>query len=229
MAKPRIALNPKHSERLCWGVREVVRSYSFRELKGTFYIRHRIELQRFKNMQRKSFDRDAARRRVILDAARDCILKFGYAKSSLEDIAKQAAVSRPLIYRKFKSKEEIFGAVLEDLFETQYRAAEHALAKPGSRREKLMSVYEALLFDPWRELIVDAPMGTEFYGACRRVTPEIYERRRKIQLKYTQVVLGTKEVSEVFMLAVDGLTHDLPATKVLRMRLEVLIDRFVRD
>jgi hypothetical protein len=80
-----------------------------------------------------------------------------------------------------------------------------------------------------RELIVDAPMGTEFYGACRRVTPDIYERRRKIQLKYTQAVLGTKEVSEVFMLAVDGLTHDLPATKVLRMRLEVLIDRFVRD
>jgi TetR/AcrR family transcriptional regulator, transcriptional repressor of aconitase len=180
-------------------------------------------------MQKKSFDRDAARRRVILDAARDCILKFGYAKSSLEDIAKQAAVSRPLIYRKFKSKEEIFAAVLEDLFEAQYRAAEHALAKTGSRREKLMSVYEALLLDPWRELIVDAPMGTEFYEACRRVTPDIDERRSKIQLKYTQAVLGTKEVSEIFMLAVDGLTHDLPATKVLRRRLEVLIDRFVRD
>jgi AcrR family transcriptional regulator len=180
-------------------------------------------------MQKKSFHRDAARRRVILDAARDCILKFGYAKSSLEDIAKQAAISRPLIYRKFKSKEEIFGAVLEDIFETQYRAAEQALAKPGSKREKLMSLYEGLLLDPWKELIVDAPMGAEFYGACSRVTPDIYERRRKIQLKYTQAVLGTKEVSEVFMLAVDGFTQDLPATKVLRKRLEVLIDQFVRD
>src|ERR1700745_3164842 len=105
-------------------------------------------------MQKKSVDRDAARRRVILDAARDCILKFGYAKSSLEDIANQAAISRPLIYRKFKSKEEIFGAVLEDLFETQYRAAEHALAKPGSRREKLMSLYESLPLAPWRVLAV---------------------------------------------------------------------------
>ena len=180
-------------------------------------------------MQKKSVDRDAARRRVILDAARDCILKFGYAKSSLEDIAKQAAISRPLIYRKFKSKEEIFGAVLEDIFETQYRAAEQALAKPGSKREKLMSLYEALLLDPWKELIVDAPMGAEFYGACSRVTPDIGERRKKIQLKYTQAVLGTKEVSEIFMLAVDGFTQDLPAPKVLRRRLEVLIDRFVRD
>ena len=180
-------------------------------------------------MQKKSTDRDAARRRVILDAARDCILKFGYAKSSLEDIAKQAAISRPLIYRKFKSKEEIFGAVLKDIFETQYRAAEHALAKPGSKREKLMSLYEALLLDPWKELIVDAPMGAEFYGACSRITPDINQRHRKIQLKYTQAVLGDKEVSEVFMLAVDGLHQDLPATKVLRSRLEVLIDRFVCD
>src|ERR1700746_2180201 len=178
-------------------------------------------------MQKKSFDRDAARRRVILDAARDCILKFGYAKSSLEDIANQAAISRPLIYRKFKSKEEIFGAVLEDIFEAQYRAAEHALSKPGSKRERLMSLYEALLLDPWKELIVDAPMGAEFYGACRRVTPDIYERRRKIQLKYTQSVLGDKEASEIFMLAVDGFTQDLPAPKVLRRRLEVLIDGFV--
>ena len=181
------------------------------------------------NMQKKSMDRDASRRRVILDAARDCILKFGYAKSSLEDIAKQAALSRPLIYRKFKSKEEIFGAVLEHLFETQYRAAEQALAKPGSKREKLMSLYEALLLDPWKELIVDAPMGREFYEACHRVTPHINERHRKMQLKYTQAILVTKEVSEVFMLAVDGFTQDLPAPKVLRRRLEVLIDRFVRD
>ena len=57
-------------------------------------------------MQKKSLDRDAARRRVILNAARECILKFGYARISLEDIAKRAAISRPLIYRKFKSKDK---------------------------------------------------------------------------------------------------------------------------
>jgi AcrR family transcriptional regulator len=61
-------------------------------------------------MQKKSVGRDEKPRRVVLDSARDCILKFGYGKCSLEDIAKQAAISRPLIYRKFKSKEEIFAA-----------------------------------------------------------------------------------------------------------------------
>jgi len=68
-------------------------------------------------MQQKSVNGDAARRRLILDAARNCFLRFGYTKTSLEDIAKQAAISRPLIYLKFKSKEEIFAAVVEDIFE----------------------------------------------------------------------------------------------------------------
>ena len=72
-------------------------------------------------------------------------------------------------------------------------------------------------------------MGAEFYEACRRVTPEIEKKRTKMQLKYTQAILGGKEVSEVFMLAVGGLTQDLPAPKVLLRRLEMLIDRFVRD
>jgi len=180
-------------------------------------------------MQRRSTDGDAARRRLILDAARDCFLKFGYAKTSLEDIAKQAAISRPLIYLKFKSKEQIFAAVLEDIFEKTYLAAEQALARPGSKRNRLQGVYEGLLLNPWNELIANAPMGAEFYEACRRVTPEIEEKHTKTRLKYTQAILGGKELSEVFMLAVDGLTQDLPAPKVLRRRLEMLIDRFVRD
>ena len=96
------------------------------------------------------------------------------------------------------------------------RAAEQALAKPLSKREKLMSFYEALLLEPWKELIVDAPMVAELYETCGRVTLDISERRGKILLKYRQAILGTKEVSEVFMLGVDGLHQDLPATKVLQ-------------
>ncbi len=49
-------------------------------------------------------------------AARWCFLHFGYEKTSLEDIAKRAAISRPLLYLTFKNKEQIFGAVFEEVF-----------------------------------------------------------------------------------------------------------------
>jgi len=61
------------------------------------------------------------------------------AKSSLEDIAKQAAVSRPLIYRKFKSKEEIFGAVLEDLLFRDLSTARQQLSVQHGDRFKQVS------------------------------------------------------------------------------------------
>jgi hypothetical protein len=41
-------------------------------------------------------------------------------------------------------------------------------------------------------------------------------------------VLNVKELAEVFFLAPEGLHVDLPSAKVLRARLQILIDCFVR-
>src|SRR5689334_23132155 len=116
--------------------------------------------------------RDVDRRRQIVDAARACFLRFGYAKTSLDDIAKQAGLSRPLLYRKFKNKEEIFAAVFESVFEARYPAAEAVLEGPGSKRDKLLRVYEILLVEPWLE-VARAPGAADFYAACERLIPEV--------------------------------------------------------
>ena len=60
-------------------------------------------------------DRDTARRREILDAAKTCFLKFGYGKTSLDDIARESGLSRPLLYRKFANKEAIFAALYPEV------------------------------------------------------------------------------------------------------------------
>lgn len=168
---------------------------------------------------------DAERRRAILDAALACFVQFGYAKTSLDDIAKRANLSRPLLYRKYRNKEDIFGAVFDDVYEARYPAAEAALAGRGSRRDKLLQVYELLCVEPWA-LVMDAPMAQEFYDACEQVTPEIHAKHERKRLELTRRVLGSKELAEVLMLAVDGLFLDLPSVPVLRKRLRVLIERF---
>jgi AcrR family transcriptional regulator len=169
--------------------------------------------------------RDAARRRTILDAAQGCFLQFGYAKTSLDDIAKRANLSRPLLYRKFKNKEDIFGAVYDDVFETRGAEAQQILAGRGSKRDKLVRIYELLAIETWA-IIAGAPMLAEFYDACTRVIPEIQRKHEKKLLELTRQLLGGKEVAEVFMLAVDGQFIDLPGVAVARKRLHLLIDRF---
>lgn len=44
-------------------------------------------------------DEAETRRCGVLNAARLCFLNFGFQKSSLDDIAKRAGISRTLLYR----------------------------------------------------------------------------------------------------------------------------------
>lgn len=168
---------------------------------------------------------DAERRRTILDAALSCFIQFGYAKTSLDDIARRARLSRPLLYRKYRNKEDIFGAVYDDVFESRYPAAEAILAGRAARRDKLLQLYELMCVETWA-LVMDAPAAQEFYDACLKVIPEIHDRHERKLLELTRRLLGSKEEAEVLMLAVDGMLGDLPSVAVLRRRLRILIDRF---
>lgn len=51
-------------------------------------------------------------REGILDAAEDCLLEHGYARTSLEAIAKRAGVTRGAVYWHFRNKAEVLGEVI---------------------------------------------------------------------------------------------------------------------
>ena len=52
------------------------------------------------------------RHHEILEAARHIFARLGYAATNVEDIAKEAGMAKGTVYLYFKSKEEVFGAVL---------------------------------------------------------------------------------------------------------------------
>jgi AcrR family transcriptional regulator len=176
-------------------------------------------------VESQSEARDAQRRKQIVTAARPTFLQFGFAKTSMEDIAKQATLSRPLVYRKFKNKQEILCAVYEDLFEGRYERVEALLGSRASKREKLSQIYEILVLEPYSQ-VTGTPMAAELYEACSRVDAVGTAKRERLLLKHTQAVLGRRDVAEVFMLAVEGLSGDVPTTNVLRQRVEVLVQHF---
>ncbi len=169
----------------------------------------------------------AARRASVVQAARWCFLHFGYGKTSLEDIAKRANLTRTLLYRLFENKEAIYLGVFQDWVETRYPAATQAAIGPGSKAERLFKVCEVLLLDPWVE-IEGAPMAHEFHDMCARIEPEIEARYQEVQLQSVRAILESKELAEVFLLALDGLQADMPTGAVLRRRVALLIDRFVQ-
>lgn len=66
-------------------------------------------------MARKTKEAAEATRDAILDAAATVFLKKGVAKAGLEEIAKEAGVTRGAVYWHFKNKVDIFAALHEQL------------------------------------------------------------------------------------------------------------------
>jgi len=72
-------------------------------------------------------DRAARTRLRILDSAGQCFATSGFSKTTVEEIALRAGVSKALVYHRFRSKEEILEAVLErtlDQWEDAVQTAE---------------------------------------------------------------------------------------------------------
>jgi AcrR family transcriptional regulator len=167
-----------------------------------------------------------ARRSRVLDAARWCFLNFGFAKTSFEDIAKRADISRTLLYRIFKDKKDVFTAVFAHWLVARHPAAQEAASGPGSPLERLLAVCKMMVLEPWSDMVT-APMGAEFFDVCERIDPEIEARHRRVALECVAAILGNEESAEVFLLALDGLLADQPTVAVLERRLRILAGRFV--
>ena len=61
--------------------------------------------------QERARRRERAQR--ILDAAATLILRWGYNKTTLDDISKQAGIAKGTMYLHWKTREELFGALVK--------------------------------------------------------------------------------------------------------------------
>lgn len=168
---------------------------------------------------------DEERRQEILDAALYCFLHFGYSKTSMDDVAKKAGISRPLIYLKFKNKEALLQGIFDSLIAIKTSNTEGILELKASKKEKLTKLMEVSLFHTWSK-IAGYPMSQEFFGTCELVDSETWEKHEKQHFKVVHAILGNKLEAEVFTHAIDGLLNDIPSVNTLRKRVELLIEKF---
>jgi AcrR family transcriptional regulator len=71
---------------------------------------------------------DEARRRGLLDAALGVFARYGFRKTSMDEVARAAQLSRQGLYLHFATKEELFRATLLYVLSDSLSAAEIALA-----------------------------------------------------------------------------------------------------
>jgi len=80
------------------------------------------------------------RRAMLLDAARDVILRYGYRKTTLDDVASAAGVSRATLYNYFPNKQEMFRSLIVTELDG-LREAMNAAVDPADAPEVQLLAY----------------------------------------------------------------------------------------
>ena len=126
----------------------------------------------------------AARRQVIEEAATRLFAERGYSSTTVEDIARAAGVTKPILYRHYESKQELCVALLER-YRDELVAAPLSVFKPAAPDWR---VQLAAMGDAWLGYIEQHPEGarlllTPICGdpEVERVQHELHSRQRETQ------------------------------------------------
>jgi AcrR family transcriptional regulator len=90
-----------------------------------------------KPIKRTQAERYAKTRRNIVDATVACIDSFGFPKTTMQRIAREAGITVGAVQHHFPSKSELLAAVLEDGFRSMSFELEHVLFVGKSLAERV--------------------------------------------------------------------------------------------
>jgi AcrR family transcriptional regulator len=100
------------------------------------------------------------KRARILESALKVVLAYGFARATMDDVARAANISRPALYLLFKNKADIYRAVCTNLLNQSLGEARKALAQEGTLSERLEAAIEHGLLALLDE-IARSPHGPE--------------------------------------------------------------------
>ena len=101
-----------------------------------------------------------AKRQLILDSAMAVVLRYGFQRTTMEDVAREAGISRPALYLLFANKTDIYRALAESLMGKALEAARAALEAGGSAEERVFRAVKAGILEP-TDLMMATAHGAE--------------------------------------------------------------------
>lgn len=107
---------------------------------------------------------DDTRAQAIVDAAFELFLRFGFRRTSMEDIARAAGMSRPALYLHFRNKDDILRRMVQGYFDRTLGMVQSAL-QPGLKpRKALIALFEAKA-GPEMQAMLTSPHAAELWEA----------------------------------------------------------------
>ena len=182
------------------------------------------------------------KRLKVLEAAQTAFSRYGFKRTSMDDIAKLAGMSRPALYLLFRNKQDVFRSLSEHLQITALEAAEAALAADKPFVERLhdaILVKEEMLF----RVVSESPHGEELFDANTEIAGDVTERTLTrfqrslagaiqhaadaLEIDIDRVGMPPDRLAALLLAGIHGLKTPLPEGRELRQKLTDLVKLFV--
>ena len=141
-------------------------------------------------------DKKTATRDKILQAALVCFAQKGYHQTSMDDIVAQSELSKGTLYWHFKSKQELFLALVEWFMLEFSQEVTHAWAEKMSAADKLRAMTKVSL-DSAEQTIPFFKVFLDFWARTMEDT--------KLRLIFSQIIEGFQnQLTEVIEAGIDS-------------------------
>jgi AcrR family transcriptional regulator len=157
----------------------------------------------------------AQKRTAILLAALDLFAKYGYRRTSIDDVARAAGIAKGSVYLHFVGKRELFRAGCEMVLDQVLARVDAVRDRPGTVAERVLALLDAK-FVHLHEIIGASPHATEILDTTTGLAADIVERADKRFLDVLAEVLAAGEKTGEVALARLGLTSAQAAAVVFR-------------
>jgi AcrR family transcriptional regulator len=168
-------------------------------------------------------DRKSLRRKAMLGAALECFIQYGLQKTTFEDVARQAGISRSLIYAYFKDKKHLFLSVVKDVLDECRTKTDAVLKSDLPMEERFREV-----LDLWGVKLyakgADNPHGSELLEEGLRAWEEVGVKYKQYLIRALARFVGGADAAELIVLSIKGLQSDRPSVPVLRKRIRLLAE-----
>ena len=166
-------------------------------------------------------DKRSITRKQIIDATSACFAEHGYDKTTFDDVAKKAGISRTLIYSYFKSKQEFFFAMMDEKHKKYLLQSQEVLESDLSGKEKLRTIIDIWIIDPHR-IIYKSPLPNIWLKPVKSIQES--EKLLRGDFIKSLVPLIGYDLAEVIVFSYKGLLDDKPSIDILEKRTDILIN-----
>lgn len=172
---------------------------------------------------------DADKRTLILDSALAKFSAYGFARTSMADIASGAGMSRPALYQYYANKEEIFREMLGRILDEAADRAIAALETDGplvAQLDGFLQRWTGDLLEQLRSTEHGADLIEAKTGHAKPVADVVHKRVHDalhVHLR-TQAPDRAETLTEMVLLSPIGLKADNPSMAKLRRRLTALAE-----